>query len=332
MSHGGLSAISCTDDMCVAVGGYSNDSTTQGSPLLLVSRDLGNTWSNIQNISHLPKMQSGSLNTITCTKNFCIAGGVATLKGTGDQVPMLITSSDNGQSWTYVQNINYPPKIHFASLKSIKCNLNSCVVAGSYEDGDRNHHVLLLLTQDKGESWSFIKEIPQLANKNVSIADLAYSNETFIAVGDYNDKGSIKFKSLILVGKNSGSSWALSDFSHDTLQMINSISCTDNTCLAGGAIISSKDAPLIISQDSGKSWALVKNIPKLGQAPGNIDVVKCFGDSCTATGQSSLFEESHPIMLMTNDRGASWSVQDNIGNFPKEIYKVRFASIDNTKG
>lgn len=333
MTDGSLSAISCTDGMCVAAGWYSNDSTTHGSPMLLVSRDLGNSWSYIQNISHLPEIQSGYLSTITCTKNFCIAGGIATVKGSPDKIPMIITSKDNGQSWTYVQNIKDFPKMDLASLNSIKCNLNSCVAVGSYEDEDRNYHALLLSTQDKGESWSFIKEIPQLANKYfLKIVDLSYINDTFIAVGNYSDKGSIIPKSLILVGMNRGSSWSLSDFSPDTLQMINLISCSDSICLAGGDNISSKDVPLIISQDSGKTWAFVKNIPKLGQIPDNIDAVKCFGDSCTATGPSSISEESHPIMLMTNDRGASWSVQDYIGNFPREIYKVKFSSLDNTKG
>lgn len=336
MTDGIAPYISCADTICSAVGWYQSNG--HSFPLLLVSNDSGQSWSYMQNIAHLPSMQNGDLSTITCTENFCISGGAFNIqKNDQDKQLLFLRSQDRGQSWSSAQNISGLPKMMTANLKTIKCNNNYCVAAGNYSTNYEDAHALLVVSEDKGRSWTFVKEIPDLSNlKSLFIEDLIYTNGSFIAVGGYSKNDGF-LESLIVVSNDKGHSWSLvKDISGSQSKKsgwLNSISCTDSTCVAGGNGFYESGLnfglTLLVSKDNGKSWGLIPYVAGITYTP-DINVVQCSGNNCVAMGNfADNIDYSHPALLTSNDKGQSWSVVKNVLNFPKNIYKVNFSSATN---
>ncbi|MEQ1790351.1 MAG: hypothetical protein ABL857_07900, partial [Rickettsiales bacterium] len=334
MTDGIAPYMSCTDNMCTAVGWYQSNSG-HSFPLILTSRNSGQSWFNMQNVAHLPIMQYGELSAISCAGGFCAAGGTYSIQH-DDEHLLFLTSGDNGQSWSFVQNIVGLPNMETAHLKMIKCNNNTCVAAGNYTTRYDDKHALLLASHDKGQTWTFVNEIPDLSHlEDLSIDDLTYTNGSYIAVGGYlkaGDKGFLQ--SLILISKDNGESWSLvkdiTGSQSKKLGWLKSVSCNSNTCVAGGEGFYDSGfnfgLTLLVSKDDGKSWSLIPYVAGTAYTP-DINVVQCSENYCTATGNfTDNAEYSHPVLLVSDNQGQEWSVVENIFHFPQNVYKVHFSS------
>jgi photosystem II stability/assembly factor-like uncharacterized protein len=327
-------SISCISNVCTAVGWYQIKGG-HNFPLLLSSNDNGQSWSYKEDIVNLPTMQDGSLSTITCSDNSCIAGGTYNISK-NDKRLLFLTSKDRGQSWSFVQDSIDPPKMESADLINIKCNNNICIAVGNYSTRYDDAHALLLVSHDQGESWKNVKEIPDLKNlKDLFIEDMTFINGSFIAVGGYKKEFNGFLQSLILTTSDNGKSWSLvkdilGSFSKKT-GWLRSVSCNSNICVAGGDQFYNGGInfglTLLVSKDNGKSWLLIPNVAGASHTP-NINVVQCSDNYCTAIGNfTDGVDYSHPVLLKSSYNGHSWSVIENILNFPKYIYEIKFSSM-----
>lgn len=335
MTDGITPSISCADGLCIAAGWYQNNGNTFA--LLLRSNDNGQSWSYISNIAHLSLMtRSGALSAIHCNSNYCIAAGTSYI-GINKTQLFLLVSDDGGQFWSYIQNIDGIPEIRTARLKTIKCHHTFCIAAGNYKDSKFGAHALLLVSKDKGKSWKFIKELPELTNlDDLFIQDLTYTNGSFIAVGGYRKKQDKGFlQSLILVSNNNGQSWTivqdLAGPESEKLGWLKSISCIGNTCVSGGSRFYAKGGmlsglTLLVSEDKGKSWLSIPYIAGTSYAP-DIETVQCAGSKCTALGNYTDDRGySRPAILISIDKAQTWTVVKNILDFPEKVYNVHFSS------
>lgn len=324
-------AITCIQDMCVLVG--ENDQ----KPMISISQDAGETWS-IKNITNVPKELTGSLNQVSCNENLCTAvGTTARDPHSLNNLPIVVASEDHGQTWSFVKKITgLPTNIHSVDNLIVKCNHHTCIVAGHYTTENFIYHMLLLASDDIGQTWKTIEELPELKNleNGLSIEDMVYSDGTFIIVGGYNkDKGFLK--SLIIVSNDDGHSWSLRNISGSEFKdagWLNSISCNDSTCVAGGHEFYEGriyfGLTLLVSNDTGNTWSLIPYVAGTDYTP-DIDKVQCLATHCIAIGNfTDNVENSHPVILLSNDRGKSWLVVHDKPDF-SQAYKVKFSAIGN---
>lgn len=321
--EGGISQITCNDKICNAIGFYRESKYTL--PLLLISYDSGRSWSFNANITNLPSSwEGGSLNSIACEEGVCIATGTSST--TQEWFPLILVSHDHGKSWSYIQDINGLPNKRGNNLtvNKIQCHGESCVIAGDY----KRKHAFLLQSQNKGQSWTYVKEPPELLRSYMlSMNDLVYTNGTYIAVGEYRTQKTA-MHALMLMSKDNGQTWSLIDAIAGTraryLGELNSISCTDNVCITGGSNSRSPNNPeeetFLISRDSGQTWSkLTRMLDRIS----TIHHIQCIGNQCLAVGNYSAGGYSHPLILTSKDKGETWSMDDFL-NFPNYVYTLKF--------
>lgn len=109
-----LNSLSCTKDVCVAVGAYKIDDDYTNfdsyyTPILLTSYDKGESWTNVANsIENLPPIKGAEINEVNCTLLGCTAFGHYHRISCGDKhslcagVQIILSSRDKGKHWSYV--------------------------------------------------------------------------------------------------------------------------------------------------------------------------------------------------------------------------------------
>lgn len=95
--NGSFSAVSCNTQVCLAVGNTMNFSE-DNFIIIAKSDDSGKTWSYI-NTNYL---SYALMNEVSCNENICFATGSKIDEKTGviSPYPYLISSNDNGKTWT----------------------------------------------------------------------------------------------------------------------------------------------------------------------------------------------------------------------------------------
>ncbi|WP_133136016.1 sialidase family protein [Legionella rowbothamii] len=98
-----FSGVSCSGNICIAVGSYLKDSTTS-FPLLAASSDGGKTWTYRINSTYPvlvgDTMEGGNFNTASCQGVYCMAAG-SYRSTSGTSYPLVAVSSDGGVTWDY---------------------------------------------------------------------------------------------------------------------------------------------------------------------------------------------------------------------------------------
>jgi len=172
-----ISQFSCTENNCVAVGDWNWGVYTPYHPTIpfvILSRDKGLSWARVKNIDGFPVFQEHEpfLSTVSCADNFCAAGGEYGDKLNITKLPLLIVSRDKGESWTLIKNISgLPSNFNDAAISSIHCADNSCTVIGVWTTDTYYSLPLIMITNDSGQSWSFIRSITDLP-ENTNRAEL----------------------------------------------------------------------------------------------------------------------------------------------------------------
>ncbi|MCE3533751.1 sialidase family protein, partial [Legionella resiliens] len=179
-SSGIFTDTSCSATTCVASGRYIN---TGGNliPLLATSTNNGVTWS-FRISSSSPALPadfaSGSLSSVTCLSNNCIAAGNYTDIGAAflpeHFYPLLAASSDNGLTWTYRITSSTPGLpagyIDAAFLNSVSCNEQNCIAAGTYGSLDEPIYPLVAVSKNRGTNWTYVinRDSPTLPGDFIS--------------------------------------------------------------------------------------------------------------------------------------------------------------------
>jgi hypothetical protein len=261
-SNVSIEGISCFQDVCFAVGGDPMIYNGKAGPVILSSRDKGNSWQMIS-VSNLPK--TGAFLSASCSKNMCIAAGQDTTSNVY-KPPILAQSSDQGKSWQMVDIPNSPQNGFFYRTS---CSENRCIAVGSvgvYE------HPLLAESNDAGKSWSIpnIADLPQ----NAFFTNAHCTDQFCIAVGGQGNVGDTP----LIVQSNNNEPWSTIHIQNLPMHLrLFSVSCSETICIASGGspyMQAEEPAGLLQSFDHGKSWNLVhiKNMPELGTFNGNVNL------------------------------------------------------------
>lgn len=336
----GVSAyhVSCVDKTCTAVGTYQRIGDTQ-HPLLMVSQDRGDNWSFVEDITGFRKAYAGYLQTISCTKQSCVAGGsydYGLQNPYGPSLPLLVISKDQGRSWTFVKNISgLPSPINTSStIYSIECSNQMCVASGSIRDKELNVP-MLLVSKDSGASWTFVSNYGGLPadTNDVALFGLSCAGNLCAAAGAQFDFENQNSRLFLLTTHDSGQSWSfvknISGLPTELQNaMFNKISCHNKTCVAIGSGFVKDGLPpigeeplLVVSKDSGQTWSNVKNISGLPETftPQMLHFsdVKCSANVCTIVGRLSKDVETIPVILQSWDNAQTWTMMRDIIGLPK---------------
>ncbi|MBI2784788.1 MAG: exo-alpha-sialidase [Legionella longbeachae] len=329
MEGGRAEKIYCDESYCFAAGSYQHFATTV--PLLLLSHDKGQSWSFVPNIPlpvSMPKRATGSFNLLTCNQKACVLGGAYRINQKQMNL-MMFSSQDEGQTWQYSNVVNVPKHMEDIRLKSLICHHQSCLVVGTYHHWDENqqklrYHILLLKSEDGGLSWR-IEETPSLSSATfLSVNDLAYFHDFYILVGSYaNDrKKQSAPEAFILEIKANG---VPEPILYNKLLSLNSISCTQKYCIAGGETNFYKFG-FLKRNVNNSSWSWIS--ASAAELEPTIDKIRCKHNACIAFAHDKVDEEQggyeNPHILTSNDQGESWAVSEKIFAFPNPVNNIQF--------
>jgi hypothetical protein len=149
-----VQSLSCpTAHDCVAVGHFDRNNGTY-PPLAMYSPDGGANWHVASIPPELTRLSTSSqLTSVSCSGTRCVAvGETLDPRNGGEEAPMappvVLTSSDDGASWTLVR-----APTGLGSLAEVDCSSSgSCVVAGY--DNKRFFRALLAASSDFGATWT----------------------------------------------------------------------------------------------------------------------------------------------------------------------------------
>lgn len=112
-SAGYFNSTSCSRDLCIAVGAYT-DTNTVTRPLLALSQDGGTTWTYpevitapvFEPVNSNPFSATGVFNAASCDGSTCIASG--SYVSNSVQRPLIALTKDAGVTWTYPDAVTSP--------------------------------------------------------------------------------------------------------------------------------------------------------------------------------------------------------------------------------
>jgi hypothetical protein len=133
---------------------------------------------------------------------------------------------------------------------------------------------------------------------------------------------------LILTSTDDGSTWSVNTKIDDQAKGgLDSVSCTDGTCVSGGSLDWS--SPLLLSKDNGITWSLFKDINKLPKMISlSIDHVSCSRSTCLASGNyiEPITGYRKPLLLVSNDQAQSWTFNNYFNDAPHNFELINYAS------
>lgn len=318
-----LSAASCNDTLCFAVGSYRSIRR----PLLTYTPDLGNSWIFPGNVTtpvftpntH-PYLEDGELMSASCSNSVCVAVGRYTTNVGTPIRPLLVQSQNSGNSWDYPGSITDPvlaPDTYdnYGNFTSVSCTGTTCVAVGSYESPGLIRRPLLAVTNDSGSNWSYDNSVTTpifTAPATYPFVGLGIFNAvscistTCVAGGYYND--GVAQRPLLAVSQDLGNTWVFpfsitapdfipgNPFPYNNNGTINSVSCTSSICIAVGTYFDAGNVqrPLLAqSLDSGSTWEYPASITNPSFVPfdyfsfdnnGQLYSAKCNEEICIASG------------------------------------------------
>jgi photosystem II stability/assembly factor-like uncharacterized protein len=248
-----LSAITCTDNFCIAGASYTKN-YDKNLPLLITSKDHGQSWTIIKNIIDAPKMQSVNIKKIKCFNGVCVA------VGNYDSIhPLVLVSHDQGQSWKFINNLlnDIPDSDRTSlSLEDIAYSNGSMILVGGviFESPGSSSFSLILVSSDQGKSWSLMKDDHIWG---AWLKSISCNNNTCVTGGDAARPGhGAESKLTLFISKDNGQSWLRPSINLGDAPDIEMVQCDEKQCIAMGHIVSWPIS--IVSVDQGKSWSQQK--------------------------------------------------------------------------
>jgi hypothetical protein len=345
-----LNSASCTETLCIAAGTYRGNNR----PLLTYSQNYGDTWIypssvTMPNLAPLNYANGGNFNSTACSNSICIAVGGYNTALPDINRPLLVQSTNSGNSWEYPLAITDPQFLtnqflNFSDLRGASCSGNTCIAVGLYTSTDTVVRPLLAITQNAGTSWSYPESITNVvftpANPNPFVDlgvfnDVSCINSTCVAVGSYND-GTIR-RPLLAYSQDLGSTWIFppeptaplftpasgNPYDHDGQFL--SVSCTSSICIAVGSYVddNNRTNPLLAqSLDSGVTWVFPYSITQPVfmpndtfpfQSDGMFNSAECKEDICIASGSYvDATNVKAPLLAISKDKGVTWLYSEDI--------------------
>lgn len=269
-----LHDVSCQGNDCIVVGSSKVGLMTT-LPLIMTTKDQGETWHYVKNITNNPsRLFSAGLSTLHCNDDYCLASGQG---DSSTKTPLIYISSDKGASWSYVKKYSALPKsIESVEIDKLTCLQNFCVAVGaSIKHAMR--HPFLMNSNDHGYSWTYVDMIPDVHDeKNIgAIKGLTCEQDTCIAAGSYATH-KLKERPIFVISHDKGKNWSViknvmgfpAHYDYNTLR-IEDVICSSSNCMALGKMYHPDgNFPLLmISRDSGQNWMIqaLDKLPKTSE-------------------------------------------------------------------
>lgn len=341
-SNGHLVSTSCSNSICVAVGGYNEGPGPTNRPLLAQSTDSGNTWiypASITNPQFITNVfdNFSDLYGVSCSGNTCIAVGRYMSFGDNVYRPLFALTQNAGISWSYPEAPTSPifqpndtnPFVNFGTINSVSCIGTTCVAVGSYSDG-LTQRPLLASSQDSGSTWSYREttNAPVFTPTNSYPFDrdgqfnsVSCTSSICIAVGSYVDNTNVEAP-LLAQSTDSGITWFYPTsitapiFEPEDMNVFvdagrfNSAQCNENICIASGSYIddSSKQRPLLASsKDKGVTWTFSEAINAVEFTPNNTNPFDSAGQlNAIAGGRGASYLPNSLKFINSPQKSAGW--------------------------
>lgn len=273
-----FSAIACpTTTTCVVAGGAAEGGGDTKTPILLVTNDSGEHWSN----ESMPS-QIGSILDVACASlSTCVAVGNDNKAG-GSQTGIARTS-DGGALWTMVS-----PPTGLGAINSVTCTINSfCIIGGAGSGPESNSPSMASVSHDAGASWS----AGVIAGGTSSLGEISCT-ETQHCVGLIGSGATNSYGiGLPTVTSDGGMTWQ-----EGSSRVGQAVSCVSDFCVSVGGVyagVSSNTYPAdaFVSTDSGSDWA-----PMQISTSASLTAVVCLSKvDCVAVGGN--FPNSEPAII-----------------------------------
>lgn len=342
---GQTSSVSCTNNLCVAVGTDIQKGYHPYMPLLTVGH--GNEW-NIPSsvINNLPSdFIEGDFGYVTCNKSFCIAAGEYDSKD-GHSYPLVAVSYDKDKvHWTYSSSIaaTLPKDVELTDVFGLNCTDKVCIISGLYRLPSDKQIAFLATSYDKGKTWTFPTDISsKLPDSDDSRLDKVNCyKDLCVAVGSYysnQDRKVLNYIPLIAVSHDSGKTWSYVNdlgnklpLGYDNGEFWN-IGCNEKLCLAGGQLsVNNHYGPfLMYSKDQGNTWSMLNELPKDYVDGGDFTGgVNCSDTTCFAVGNYRNTSQRFVPLLVSTQDGNTWSYPSSvIDNLPQDFMYTNFLHTD----
>ncbi len=302
-----LSAVACSEKICLAVGHYV---TSAGTEKTFAVQPGGGEWS-INETPNPAEAKSSTFIGVACEKETedCDAVGHY-VSGAGTET--VLAEVLIAKKWT-IQTPLIPAEAKSSSLDAVSCPFG-CTVAGHYVNGAGKEVTL-------AENWNIEKwTIQESANpaeaKSATLAGIVCSGiEACTAVGSYvNSAG--KELTLAETYTKTEKKWAIQESPNPAETkgaVLSGLSCTGAEACAGvGDYLNSSGGELALAEvftSTAKKWALQEAFnPK--EATGSLASVSCSAtEACTAVGHY-LNSSSVEVTLAERWNGKEWSLQE----------------------
>ena len=162
---GQFNSVTCSNTNCVAVGMYTK-SELKGYPLIATSVNSGLSWTYTLDDSMPATAPSGYFNNgkfsdVACTGSHCVAVGSYQSKigNTPFNFPLIASSNNSGQSWTYTLDRSTSSELPSDFSKSsvftnAACTNSNCIAVGNYKNTSNIIYPLIVTSTNQGLTWS----------------------------------------------------------------------------------------------------------------------------------------------------------------------------------
>lgn len=294
---------SCTDTGNNAVCVVTGENFQTGSPLIIMTTDGGGNWA----IPTIPGMtNNGFFTSNSCSgagaTSICLAVGADLSTGK----PLLALTNNGGSSWIVPTISGLPDIGSFSSASCTGAGTNAvCVAAGA---DMVTGAPLLVSTMDGGNNWT-INHIPNLTTEG-SFFSTSCIGSTCMAVGTDLATGA----PLLVLTNNKTVNWTIPTISglsnFGSLYAVNCTGTTQVTCLAVGESLDTGAPLLVLTTNNGATWSLPANTITGLTSFGALYATQCLQSNgrvtCTASGTD--LNSGAPLLLITQDTGATWNV------------------------
>lgn len=245
----------------------------------------------------------------------------------------FITSKNIPIKWENNSTGNgLPAKGEFSSISCMNDPMDKiCVAVGNSGESE----LLLATSKDGGINWNtkIAHGTPNEALKNGILYSVSCTgngpNSVCAAAGQYRF-GAYPLPTLayLAVSNDSGSTWHIKDT--PGIEILRSVSCTGSGVNAVCAAVGGDK--ILVSTNGGNNFNIKPIKGAVSQS--GLSSVSCFGNGSAATCTAVGSDESYPLIVTSEDKGASWYVNKSANlttkDFSNGLASVSCASSDRT--
>lgn len=337
-----FSNATCGEGMCFVIGTGDNLNSSGETTFIATSTDDINTWiaKPIQYLTDNTNSHFYFIDTPSCTgsKNnlHCVIPGSKTINNNTDTtMPIIVSSTDNGNTWKEKAISNYAPaKGTYDNLLDTSCTKGGkdalCVAIGTRSNYEiKKTSPFLVASTDGGESWqlktlSYLSTYP--SNYLIGSSCTDEGKNAFCVLLGLSFDTDRNTQTFMFTTTKSNNTWIQNTLPNlPAKYVLDKITCTGEKenafCIAAGRANENdtqnyRQSFTVTSTDAGKSWSK----PTLLDTPTDtvLDAIHCANNKsesiCVAIiNYGNVYTPSTQIFV-SKDKGMTWENKKSISN------------------